>query len=156
MALAQELGQIDVESDLLTILGQVAFHRQGSHGQATIFYEQGLQLARQLGDDERIGTLLCYLGKNVSLYQGNYTLGEALYQEGLTIARQSGHQESIAVAQYGLAQVAALRGNMREARRLGEECLAGFEAIEHYWAEKVRDWLHSLPSSSETPSKGCS
>jgi len=143
LTLAQELGQIDVESDLLTILGQVAFHRS-DYAQATISYEQGLQLARQLGDDERISTLLCYLGKNVSLYQGNYILAEALYQEGLTIARQSGHHESIAVAQYDLAQVAALRGDMREARRLGEECLAGFEAIEHHWAEKVRDWLHSL------------
>ncbi len=143
LTLAQELGQIDVESDLLTILGQVAFHRS-DFAQATICYEQGLQLARQLGDDERISTLLCYLGKNVSLYQGNYILAKALYQEGLTIARQSGHHESIAVAQYDLAQVAALRGDMREARRLGEECLAGFEAIEHHWAEKVRDWLHSL------------
>ncbi len=144
LTLAEELGQIDVESDLLTILGQVAFHRS-DYAQATICYEQGLQLARQLGDDERISTLLCYLGKNVSLYQGNYILAEALYQEGLTIARQSGHHEAIAVAQYDLAQVAALRGDVREARRLGEECLAGFEAIEHYWAEKVRDWLNSLP-----------
>jgi transcriptional regulator with XRE-family HTH domain len=61
-----------------------------------------------------------------------------------------------AVAQYGLAQVAALRGDVREARRLGEESLAGFEAIEHYWAEKARDLLHSLPekedASDETPS----
>jgi transcriptional regulator with XRE-family HTH domain/tetratricopeptide (TPR) repeat protein len=52
LALAQELGQIDVESDLLTILGRVAFHR-GDYVESTILYEQGLQLARQLGNDER-------------------------------------------------------------------------------------------------------
>jgi hypothetical protein len=49
-----------------------------------------------------------------------------------------------AVAQYGLAQVAALHGDVREARRLGEESLAGFEAIGHYWAEKARDLLRAL------------
>jgi tetratricopeptide (TPR) repeat protein len=159
LALAQDLGQIDVESDLLTTLGHVAFHRSDS-AQSTVLYEQGLQLAHQLGDDLRISTLLCYLGKNVSFYQDNHIRAESLYQEGLTIAQQSGHQELIAVAQYGLAQLAVLRGDVKVARRLGKQCLATFEALEHYWVEKVRDWLHSLPTHNgvldETSSKGCS
>jgi hypothetical protein len=32
---------------------------------------------------------------------------------------------------------------------LGKECLAKFEAIQHYWAEKVKDWLHSLPENED-------
>jgi len=159
LALAQDLGQIDVESDLLTILGHVAFHHS-DYAQATVLYEQGLQLARQLGDDVRISAQLCYLGKNVSFSQDNYIQAESLYQEGLSIAQQSEDQELIAIAQYSLAQLAVLRGNVKESHRLGKQCLAAFEAIEHYWVEKVRDWLHSLPAKNgvldKTSSKGCS
>jgi hypothetical protein len=81
----------------------------------------------------------------------------AAFHQILTANRDSKWDPQMtAVAQYGLAQAAALRGDVREARRLGEESLAGFEAIEHYWAEKARDLLHSLPekedASDETPS----
>lgn len=122
LALAQELGQIDVESDLLTILGQVAF-RRGDYVEATIFYEQGLQLAHQLGDDERMSTLLCYLGKNVSRYQGNSIQAERLYQEGLTLARQSGHEELICRLLAYLGGGAMRQGHYAQAERYCQEGL---------------------------------
>jgi transcriptional regulator with XRE-family HTH domain len=48
LALAQELGQIAVESDLLIILGHVALHH-GDAVESAMLCEQGLQLARQIG-----------------------------------------------------------------------------------------------------------
>jgi transcriptional regulator with XRE-family HTH domain/tetratricopeptide (TPR) repeat protein len=143
LTLAQDLGQIEAESDFLTILGQVAFHRT-HYTLAATFYEQALQLARQLGTHTCISTLLCSLGKDVSCYQDNYREAESLYQEGLTIAQRRGDQELIAVTQYGLAQVVAQRGDVKEARHLGEQCLARFADLGHYQTEEVRQWLHSL------------
>ena len=121
LTIAQNLGQIDVESDLLTILGQVAF-RRSDYAESTAFYELGLQLARQMGNDERISTLLCYLGKNVSRYQGNYTQAESLYQEGLTIARHIEHQELICRLLAYLGGIAVRQANYSQAERY---CLEG-------------------------------
>ncbi|HEX3642783.1 MAG TPA: tetratricopeptide repeat protein, partial [Ktedonobacteraceae bacterium] len=121
LTLAQDLGQIDVESDLLTILGQVAF-RRSDYAESTAFYELGLQLARQMGNDERISTLLCYLGKNVSRYQGNYIQAESLYQEGLTIARHIEHQELMCRLLAYLGGVAVRQANYAQAERY---CLEG-------------------------------
>jgi transcriptional regulator with XRE-family HTH domain/tetratricopeptide (TPR) repeat protein len=143
LALAQDLGQIEAESDFLIVLGQVAFHRT-HYALATTLYEQGLQLSRQLGTHIGISTLLCSLGKDVSCYQDNYCEAESLYQEGLTIAQRRGDQELIAVTQYGLAQVVAQCGDVKEARYLGEQCLARFADLGHYQTEEVRGWLHSL------------
>lgn len=130
LALAQECGQIDVESDLLTILGQIAF-RRGDYAESTIFYEQGLQLAHQLGDNERISTLLCYLGKNVGRYEGNYSQAEALYQEGLTIARQIGHQELTCRLLAYLGGGAVRQGQYAQAERYCQEGLTLARQLGH-------------------------
>ena len=49
-----------------------------------------------------------------------------------------------ALARYGLARIAVLRGNLAEATRLGQACLAEFEAIGHYKATEVAHWLQSF------------
>ncbi len=130
LALAQKFGQIEVESDLLTLLGQVAF-RDSDYAQAKAFYEQGLQLARQLGDHKRTSTLLCYLGKNVRRSQGNDIQAEALYQEGLTLARQSKHQELICRLLAYLSGTTMRQGNYAQAERYCLEGLALARQLGH-------------------------
>ncbi|MBV9711605.1 MAG: hypothetical protein JO011_11940, partial [Ktedonobacteraceae bacterium] len=55
-----------------------------------------------------------------------------------------GDQELFALAQYGLARVAAYRGNTEEARRLGEGSVTVLEAMGHRNAQEIRRWLTSI------------
>jgi hypothetical protein len=50
-----------------------------------------------------------------------------------------------AFSQYGLAQLAAQRGNVEEARRLGRESQQTLADIKHKKANEVWWWLRELP-----------
>ena len=52
-----------------------------------------------------------------------------------------GARVGIGRALFGLARIAAVQGNMAEARQLAEESLAMYQAMGHYRAIRVRDWL---------------
>jgi hypothetical protein len=52
-----------------------------------------------------------------------------------------------ALAQYGLARIAALHGAITEAYRLGEECAAILEGLGHSKAREVRQWLATISVS---------
>ena len=45
---------------------------------------------------------------------------------------------------YGLAQAAAGRGNLVEAKQLGAESLALFQHIKNEHADEVGEWLSSI------------
>jgi hypothetical protein len=45
--------------------------------------------------------------------------------------------------------VAALQGNIQEARRLGEISLAALEGMQHRDTEEVRNWLGSITDQRE-------
>ena len=55
-----------------------------------------------------------------------------------------GNQELVALAQYGLARALAARGNLSEARKVGAESAAMFEAMQHRKAQEVRLWVEDL------------
>jgi tetratricopeptide (TPR) repeat protein len=54
-----------------------------------------------------------------------------------------------AQAQYGLARIAALRGAITEALRLGEECATTLTRLRHYKAREVRQWLTTISASEQ-------
>jgi hypothetical protein len=53
-------------------------------------------------------------------------------------------QDLIALAQYGLARVAAAQGNYRKSKELGEACLRVLENIGYRKVGEVDQWLNSI------------
>ena len=53
----------------------------------------------------------------------------------------------VGLTYYGLARVAAHRGDASEAAQLGQQALAQFEAIGHHKAREVAAWLQAQPAS---------
>jgi tetratricopeptide (TPR) repeat protein len=66
------------------------------------------------------------------------------FAEALVIAERLGSKPYAAVARFGLARVAAIRGDQQTAREQGERSLALFESIGHARAAQVRAWLPAV------------
>ena len=54
-----------------------------------------------------------------------------------------------ALAQYGVARIALLRGASADAHRLGEECVTILESLGHSKAHEVRQWLANISVSDQ-------
>jgi tetratricopeptide (TPR) repeat protein/transcriptional regulator with XRE-family HTH domain len=147
LELAREIGHREWISLLLLNLGLTA-RRQGDYIQAEIYFQEGLSLARQIG----IPQITCNgLYEHGSLYldQQKIEAAEATFREMLMTIPEGG-QDLLALAQYGLAQVAAIQGNIDEAKRLGEVSAAALEGMGHRKAMEVRHWLESTTGQVET------
>ncbi len=126
---------------ILTNLGALACVR-GEYEQAEQFLQEGLQLARQM----LLPPLLCralYQWGGLSLQREQLEVAAAAFEEMLTTAPEGARLEP-ALAQYGLARVAAALGKRMEARQRGEEALAMLTATGHREAIQVRHWLENL------------
>jgi len=142
--LARQLGNRDSLPFLLMNLGGAIGH-QGDYGRANACFQEGVEVARHLGSPWLISSVLRDWG-DIHLKYRHLDDAAAAFQEVLTLTSGSGRDPYlIAQAQYGLARIAALRGDTTEARRLGTDSLTTFEALGHRKAEEVKEWLHSLP-----------
>lgn len=104
-----------------------------------------MELARHLGSPWLIGNILKHWGEIHLKYQ-QLDAAAAAFHEVLTLTSGSRQDPQLIVwAQYGLAKIAALRGDFMEARRLGTDTLAILEAMGHHQTKEIRAWLHSLP-----------
>jgi tetratricopeptide (TPR) repeat protein len=54
-----------------------------------------------------------------------------------------------ALALYGLARIAGIRGRTADARRLGRECTTILESLGHNKAREVRQWLTTISASDQ-------
>jgi tetratricopeptide (TPR) repeat protein len=145
LAVAREIEYRELVSLLLACLGAVAT-KCGKIAQAEAYLREGLDMARKVGCSWLIGDVLGKWG-DFYLKQQRYDLAGAAFQEALEAAREQGMQEWIGAALYGLARVAAARGDMGEACHRGQQCLACFEAIGHRKAGEVAEWLSTLPAA---------
>jgi tetratricopeptide (TPR) repeat protein len=142
--LARQLGNWDSLPLLLTNLSK-AVGLQGDYPRANAYLQESIVLARHLGSPWLIGNVLKHWGE-IHLKHQQLDAAIAAFQEVLTLTSGSRQDPQLIVwAEYGLARIAALRGNVSEARRLGTDCMAIFEAIGHHKAREVREWLLSLP-----------
>jgi tetratricopeptide (TPR) repeat protein len=107
------------------------------------YLQESLEIAREIGNRWLISETLNEWGK---LYLAQKQLDEACtaFDQALSIACQLNGQELIADALYGLAQIAALRGDYVEAEPKGKECQAIFEAMGHMRSAEVAQWLTRL------------
>jgi hypothetical protein len=76
------------------------------------------------------------------------------YLECLQIAQDVGAQEFYALGKYGLAQIAASREDLKEARRQGWQSLAILHKIKHNKAPEVEEWFATIEGEQvTTPSR---
>lgn len=130
-----------VSADLGT-LGSLAI-LQGHDALGEAYLKEALEVARRVGDIWLLGAVLLECG---DLYLKQRRLEEAFsaFHETLTISAR-GNQESIASALYGLARVAAARGQFSEARQQGQQSYDIFAAMGNRLRDTVKAWLESLP-----------
>ncbi len=143
LTFARQIEHREWSSVLLSNLGLTTL-KQGNNRLADEYFQEGLSTARQLGRPQITANVLYEYG-NFYLDQQQVESAEAIFQEILTTIRE-GDQDLIALAQYGLARVNASKGNIQEARKLGEASVTSLETLGHRNAEQVRDWLASIGS----------
>ena len=143
LTLARQIEYREWSSVLLSNLGLTTL-KLGNNILADEYFQEGLSTARQLGRPQITANVLYEYG-NFYLDQQQVEAAEAIFQEILTTIRE-GDQDLIALAQYGLARVNVSKGNIQEARKLGEASVTSLETLGHRNAEQVRDWLASIGS----------
>lgn len=144
LAIAQRIGDARVSAADLGSLGQIA-QLQGRYKQAKSYLQEALAQARLLGDIWLLAAVLVECGE-VALKQQQLDEATAAFQEAQAVALNS-HLESVASALYGLARIAAMRGDRAEAQQLGQESLRIFSDMGHRLKDTVKDWLANTQSA---------
>lgn len=141
LELARNIGHREMVSFLLHNLG-IAARKQKNYALSEQYTQESLTLAQQIGIPQIICFVLNEYGNlHLDLHQPDRA--EKDFQEVLATAPKGG-QDFIALAHYGLARVAGVKGKMEEARQWGEQSLAVLESIGRREAREVKDWLDSL------------
>jgi tetratricopeptide (TPR) repeat protein len=132
-------------SAVLRSLGTIAAH-QGRTAEGEAHLQESLEIARALGRRWLMSETLAEWGELLSR-QRHVDRALALFQEAYAIAREIQAPALTAVALYGLARIAAARGDQATARRYGQESVQAFEQMGHEKAREVTQWLAMLPGT---------
>lgn len=139
---AKELNRPDLVMHHLLHLGILA-RAQKQLEESSAYFEEALTLARTLRRDWFIGTILAEQGK-LRLQENLLDLAEGGLLESKSIADNLGLNALMANSLFGLAQLAQRRGQLDEARRLGQESVDIFRRIGHFMEAEVTQWLEGL------------
>jgi tetratricopeptide (TPR) repeat protein/transcriptional regulator with XRE-family HTH domain len=142
LAIARRIADTKIISADLGSLGTLAM-RQERFEEAAAFLQESLALGRQIGDTWLVSSILNECGE-LALKQQHLEEAFAAFSEASTTSAQ-GNQAEVAAALFGLARVAAGRGDLIEARRLGRECLDILQPSGNRWNDAVQAWFDALP-----------
>lgn len=101
---------------------------QGDYQQATVFFEEALQLYRELNDKWGIAATLNGIGY-VLHEQGDFDRATALYEESLSLFRELGDKRAAAYLLNNLGNVAKEQADYPRAARIHEGALALFRQL---------------------------
>lgn len=141
LSLVRQIGNREWISALLNNLGEVV-SEQGSYVQAEMYLLESLTLARQIGRPLMVADALYKYG-NLCLKRNQIEAARVAFNE-MNAKVPEGGRELVALAQYGLARIAALNGDMSEARKIGELSVTDLELMKSRRAIEVRDWLKTI------------
>jgi tetratricopeptide (TPR) repeat protein len=139
--IARQIEHREWTSVLLTNLG-LAVRKQGNYTDAEQYLQEGLDLAKQIGIPPMIANALYECG-NLYLDQKRIEDAEKTFKE-MFIVIPDGWQDLTALAQYGLARLAAITANKDDAVRLGEMSAISLEKIGQHKAKEVRNWVNLI------------
>lgn len=141
LAIARQIGHRELISLILLNIG-VTLRKQGKYSQAENYFKEGLDLARQIGIPQIITNGLYEYG-NLFYEQRQLEVALSTFHEILTI-NPEGEQDAVALAYYGMARIANLKGDKEEAYKLGESSVVMLETIGNRKSKEVRTWLFSI------------
>jgi predicted ATPase len=98
----------------------------GDYARARTLLDEALMLYRQVGDDDGVAKCLNNLGRLVWRSEGDLERATALYKESIALSNRLAEHPAgsgVAVSLSNLAQIAEVRGDFVEGRRLAEESL---------------------------------
>jgi tetratricopeptide (TPR) repeat protein/transcriptional regulator with XRE-family HTH domain len=144
LAIAQQVQAKHQPGELLTVLATIALKR-GEVEQAARLLERAFPLVRATSSAEERATTIAAWGE-VLLQRQHLEEAEQAFQETLQTAPHE-HKPLVALARYGLARVAAGRGEVSEALRQGRLAFQLFASLDHIKVPEVRNWLYSLQES---------
>ncbi len=146
--LARQFGHLDLPLMLMN-LGK-AIGQQGNYNRANACFQESIALARHQGASWYMGAALIYWGELHLKYQ-QLEAATVAFRKVISLNSEPEQRDLqlIAWAYYGLAQIAALHGEITEARCLGTDSLIALETIGDLKAEEVRHWLNSLPKKED-------
>ncbi|GHO50536.1 helix-turn-helix domain-containing protein [Ktedonospora formicarum] len=121
----------------------IAYQREGDIQAAHCHLEQGWTIAQKLNMPILRGEALLARGEH-ALLQAEHSQAREQFEELLSTIPHD-FTELIAHAHAGLAAVAATQGLYGEARRQGQTARALFENMQHYQAQDICDFLHTVP-----------
>ncbi|WP_420632386.1 ATP-binding protein [Candidatus Leptofilum sp.] len=127
-------------------LGEAAMLR-GQFRQANTHFQHALALVRPRDFPEDLGIILNQAGENF-LKQDAYAEAADCFSESLQLAESYGLRQVSPLSLFGLARVAGVRGNVSEARTLGEQSRQQLLAIGHRKEKEVWWWLQELPQTT--------
>ncbi len=143
LMLAEKIGHTQLISQHQSNLGLVSLSR-GHYKVADAHYREAATLARQGNRPDALCSILNDWGE-CQIAQEKWGEATRSFSEANKLAQKSHLPQQIAKALYGLARLAAARGNTEEARRLGNESQHIFDSIGHKRASDVTWWLKELP-----------
>ncbi|MCA9942354.1 MAG: tetratricopeptide repeat protein [Anaerolineales bacterium] len=146
LSLAEASGLTIQRYRQLANLGEAAMLR-GQFRQAKAHYREALALVRACDFPEDLGIILNQAGENF-LKQDAYAEATTCFNESLSLANEKELKQVGPLSLFGLARVAGVRGNIVEARQLGEQSREQLLVIGHRKAEEVWWWLQELPRTS--------
>lgn len=147
LALARQMGHYEYLCSLLYFQGEVS-RKLGALAEAEAALQEGEVLARKRGHRWHLSRVLCGWGR-FHLETQRLEAADQSFTEALALACEVESQEREADARYGLAQVAAVRGQPEYARQQAEESLRLFEQVGFYQAVAVQQWLIQLEQGSD-------
>lgn len=150
--IARHLGQSLRLANALQNFGILEGAR-GDYQQAETYLRESIELARALPHPFLLSESLCACGE-VQLAARQVAAASGTFSEALTIARRVDANEEEALALYGLARIALLRGDYVEAQRLGEASLEHLQAERHERTGEVARWLATLPQQQPHSERG--
>ena len=127
-------------------LGRAALLR-GQFRQANGHYQEAIRLADELDFPEDLGLILNQAGESY-LAQDDYQRAADCFNQAKDIASQRQLLRVGPLSLFGLARVAAARGNIVRARQVGRQSREQLQAIGHRKAREVWWWLQELPETA--------
>lgn len=132
---------------LLLVNLAIVMRKQKSYQETEKYLQESFSLILPLNIPQMTCHVLYEFG-NLRLDQQQIDQAKEHFQKMSEMAPDGG-QDLIALAQYGLARVAGMQGDITEAKHLGILSVAQLEAIGHRDALEVKQWLSTLDAASK-------
>ena len=97
------------------------------------FFQQSGDLARSIGDKTKLAHALMHLGNVTIRATGSYRQTEPYWEESYAIRKEIGQLGGIAISAAVVGELALLRGNYEQARRLAHEALETGDKTKGGW-----------------------